>query len=69
MIASQVGFRLGLGLASPKRKGTRRQLVSLIRIPPLETIATNTSRDGRQLAQLAQEARAEARYRPHSRYQ
>ena len=25
MIASQVGFRLGLGLASPKRKGTRRQ--------------------------------------------
>ena len=33
MIASQVGFRLGLGLASPKRKGTRRQhcLRSLIR--------------------------------------
>ena len=25
MIASQVGFRLGLGLASPKRKGTRRR--------------------------------------------
>ena len=25
MIASQVGFRLGLGLASPRRKGTRRR--------------------------------------------
>jgi hypothetical protein len=25
MIASQAGFRLGLGLASPKRKGTRRR--------------------------------------------
>ena len=33
MIASQVGFRLGLGLASPKRKGTRRRhcLRSLVR--------------------------------------